>query len=57
MRNKEINYIALINLHNNKKITDVKHTGLLLSDLFLEPFINNGMMFVSFHLHGITNRL
>ena len=45
---------VLINPSNNLQITDVKLTGLLFSDLFLEPFLNNGMMFASFHSKGTT---
>ena len=45
---------SLIKLSNNLQITDVKLTGLLFSDSFLEPFLNNGMMFASFHSKGTT---
>ena len=44
----------LINSSNNLQITGVKLTGLYLSDLFLKPFLNNGMMFASFHSKGTT---
>ena len=43
-----------INLSNNLQITDVKLSGLYFSYLFLEPFLNNGMMFASFHSKGTT---
>ena len=45
----------LINISNNLQITDVKLTGLYFSDLFLEPFLNNGVMFASFHSKGTTH--
>ena len=45
---------SLINLSYNLQFTDVKITGLTLSDLFLEPFYNNGMMFAFFHSKGTT---
>ena len=32
----------------------MKLTGLECSYLFLEPFLNNGMMFASFHSKGTT---
>ena len=38
----------LLNLSNNLQIIDVK-----LIYLFLEPFLNKGMMFASFYLKGI----
>ena len=38
---------SLINLSNNLQITDINLTSLILSDLFLEPFLNSGMMFAS----------
>ena len=39
----------LINVCNNLHTTDVKLTGLLFSGLFLDPFLDNGVMFASFH--------
>ena len=44
--------LSLINLSNNLQATDVKLTGLSFSDLFLDPFLNNGVIFVSFHSEG-----
>ena len=43
---------SLINVSNNLHTTDVKLTGLYLSDVFLDPFINKGVMFVSFRSEG-----
>ena len=45
--------MSLINLSDKLQITDVKLTGQL-SDLFLENFLNNGMMFASFNSKGTT---
>ena len=42
----------LINVSSNLHTTDVKHTGLLFSGLFLDPFLNSGVMFASFHYEG-----
>ena len=36
---------SLIIVSNNLQITDVKLTGLSFTDLFIEPFLNKGMMF------------
>ena len=41
---------SLTNISNNLPIADVKLTGLLFSDLFLELLLNNVMMFASLHL-------
>ena len=46
--------MGFINLSNNLQITGVKLTGLQFSDLFLEPFLNNGMMFAYLHSKGTT---
>ena len=43
---------SLIIVSNNLQITDVKLTGLSFTDLFLEPFLNIGIMFASFHSKG-----
>ena len=41
-----------INVYNNSHTTDVKLTGLQFSDLFLDPFLNNDVMFASFQSEG-----
>ena len=33
-------------------MTDVKLTGRHFTDLFIEPILNRGMMFASFHCKG-----
>ena len=43
---------SLINVSNNLHTTDVKLIGLSFSDLFLDTFLNNGVMFASFHSEG-----
>ena len=43
---------SLINVSSNLHTTDVKLTGLQLSGLFLDPFLNSGVMFASFHSEG-----
>ena len=43
---------SLINVSSNLHTTDVKLTGLLFSGLFLDPFLNSGLMFASFHSEG-----
>ena len=43
---------SLINVSSNLHTTDVKLTGLLFSGLFLDPFLNSGVMFASFHYEG-----
>ena len=43
---------TLINVSNNLHTTNVKLIGLSFSDLFLDPFLNNGVMFASFHSEG-----
>ena len=48
---------SLINRSNNLQITDVNLTSLYFSYLFFEPFLNNGMMFASFHSKGTTPSL
>ena len=37
---------------NNFSTTDVKLAGLSFSKLFLNPFLNNGIMVASFHSEG-----
>ena len=34
------------------KLTDVKLTRLIFSGFFLDPFLNSGVMFASFHSEG-----
>ena len=51
--NKKINQ-SLINLSNRLQITHIKPSGILFSNIFPEPFINNDMMFTSFHSNGIA---
>ena len=41
-----------INVSNNLHNTDVKLTGLYFSVLLLDPFLNNGVAFASFHSAG-----
>ena len=43
---------SLINVSSNLHITDVKLTGLLCFDLFLDPFLKSGVTFGSFHSEG-----
>ena len=43
---------SLINVSSNLHTTDVKLTGLSFSGLFLDPFLNSGVMFASFHSEG-----
>ena len=40
---------SLIDDSSNVHTTDVKLTGLKSSGLFLDPFLNSGVMFASFH--------
>ena len=42
----------LINVSNNLHMIGVKFTGLYLTGLFLDPFLNNGVMFACFHSEG-----
>ena len=39
----------LINVSSNLYTTDVKLTGLKFPGWFLDPFLNSGVMFASFH--------
>ena len=48
---------SLINVNNNLHTTDVKLTGLYFSDLILNPFLNSGVTFASFHLKELFPRL
>ena len=41
-----------INVFSNVHITYVKLTSLLLVYLFLDPFLNSGVMVASFHFEG-----
>ena len=43
---------SLINVSSNLHTTDVKLTGLKFSGFFLDPFLNSGVMFASFHSEG-----
>ena len=43
---------SLINVSSDLHTTDVKLTGLSFSGLFLDPFLNSGVMFASFHSKG-----
>ena len=43
---------SLINVSNNLHNTDVKLTGLTFSVLVVDPFLNNGVTFASFHSAG-----
>ena len=43
---------SLINVSSNLHTTDVNLTGLSFSGLFLDPFLNSGVMFASFHSEG-----
>ena len=43
---------SLINVSNNLHNTDVKLTGVYFSALLLDPFLNNGVTFASFHSAG-----
>ena len=43
---------SLINASSNVHTTDVKLTGLYCSSFFLDPFLNSGVMFASFHYEG-----
>ena len=43
---------SLINVSINLHTTDVKFTGLYFSGFFLDPFLNCGVMFASFHSEG-----
>ena len=43
---------SLINVLSNLHTTDVKLTGLGFSGLFLDPFLNSGVTFASFHSEG-----
>ena len=43
---------SLINVSSNLHTTDVKLTGLKFSGLFLDPFLNSGVKFASFHSEG-----
>ena len=42
----------LINVSSNLHTNYVKITGLQFSGLFLDPFLNSGVMFASFHFEG-----
>ena len=44
--------LSLINVSSNLHTTDVKLTGMYCSGLFLDPFLNSGVMFASFHSEG-----
>ena len=46
---------SLISFSNSLQTTDVKLTGLLFSELLLDPFLNNGMIFASLHSNGTTH--
>ena len=43
---------SLINVSSNLHTTDDKLTSLSCSGLFLDPFLNSGIMFASFHSEG-----
>ena len=43
---------SLINVSSNLHTTYVKLTGLCFSGMFLDPFLNSGVMFASFHAEG-----
>ena len=45
----------LINVSSNLHTTDVKLSGLYFSGLFLDLFLNSGLMFASFHSEGIIS--